>query len=280
MPAPDTDALLGLDEATADACRHLMRTLQAADVPFLVGGAYAFTAFTTIRRRTADFDVFVRRDDLPDALAAVERAGFETHVPYPHWLAKATRPRAGGDGAAFDLIFRSGNGVTEVDDSWLARAPQHRVLGIDARLCPPEELLVTKAFIMERERYDGSDVAHLLRGCAGRLDWERLQVLFGPHWRVLLSHLILFGFIYPGERGRIPDTLMDDLLRRLNDERRAPARDDRLCRGTLLSRAQYLVDVEVWGYRDARVRDPDNAMTERDVAQWTDAIGDDVRKPI
>jgi len=27
---------------------------------------------------------------------------------------------------------------------------------------------------------------------------------FGDAWPVLLSHLILFGFIYPGERGRVP----------------------------------------------------------------------------
>ena len=44
-----------------------------------------------------------------------------------------------------------------------------------------------------------------------------------------------------------------------------------MCRGTLLSRAQYLVDVESWGYRDARL-DPRVAMTEEDIAHWTRAI--------
>ena len=42
---------------------------------------------------------------------------------------------------------------------------------------------------MERERYDGADVAHLFRHCSGLLNWERLVRRFGPHWRVLLSHL-------------------------------------------------------------------------------------------
>jgi hypothetical protein len=30
-------------------------------------------------------------------------------------------------------------------------------------------------------------------------DWSRLLHRMGPNWRVLLSHLVQFGFIYPGE---------------------------------------------------------------------------------
>ena len=35
------------------------------------------------------------------------------------------------------------------------------------------------------------------------------------HWRVLLAHLVLFGFIYPGELARIPTWVMDRLMHRL-----------------------------------------------------------------
>jgi hypothetical protein len=45
------------------------------------------------------------------------------------------------------------------------------VLGVPVRLCPPEEIIWSKAFIMERERYDGADISHLIRACQGRLDW-------------------------------------------------------------------------------------------------------------
>ena len=47
--------------------------------------------------------------------------------------------------------------------------------------------------------------------------------------------------------------------------------DGRACHGTLLSRQQYLVDVDHWGYRDARLG-PEGTMTEADVAIWTAAI--------
>ena len=69
---------------------------------------------------------------------------------------------------------------------------------------------------------------------------------------MLLSHLVLFGFIYPGERALIPSAVMKDLVSRLLAELEVPTRDSKVCQGTLLSRAQYLVDVDEWGYEDAR----------------------------
>jgi len=47
---------------------------------------------------------------------------------------------------------------------------------------------------------------------------------------------------------------------------------DRLCHGTLLSRQQYLVDVQEWGLRDARL-EKRVRMDEKDIAAWTKAIG-------
>jgi hypothetical protein len=124
---------------------------------------------------------------------------------------------------------------------------------------------------MERERYDGADVAHLLHACALRIDWQRLLRRFEPHWRVLLSHLVLFGFIYPGERSLIPRWLMDALTERLRAETEAPPPQTVECGGTLLSREQYLPDVAHHGYDDPRLS-PRSTMTPADVAQWTTAI--------
>ena len=44
-----------------------------------------------------------------------------------------------------------------------------------------------------------------------------------------------------------------------------------MCSGTLLSRAQYLIDIEHWGYRDARLVPP-AVMTDAQVDRWTAAI--------
>jgi hypothetical protein len=243
-----------------------MATLRSSDVPFLVGGAYALCAYTGISRDTKDFDLFVRPTDLERALSCFRAAGFEAEATFPHWLAKA---KCGED--CIDLIFRAGNGLCEVDDSWFARAHEEEVLGERVGVCAPEEVLWMKCYIMERERYDGADVAHLILNCAEQLDWEHLVRRFGADWPVLLSHLVLFGFIYPSERNRIPREVIRSLLERARFALDEPAPSDRICRGTLLSREQYLYDVQERGFRDARLDSASN-MTPHDIAQWTAAI--------
>ncbi len=120
---------------------------------------------------------------------------------------------------------------------------------------------------MERERFDGADIMHLLRARAD-LDWQRLLRRFGPHWRVLFSHLVLFGFVYPSERHRIPERVMSELIARLAGELGESGSTEQLCQGTLISRAQYLMDIEDWGYRDARLI-PSGNMHDKDVSHWT-----------
>ena len=240
-------------------------TLHAAEVPFLIGGAYMVEVSGGVSRSTKDFDLYIRPNHVEVALRALTRAGYKTELTFPHWLAKATY-----DGDMLDLIFRAGNGLCEVDDSWFDRARDDELLGVPVKLCAPEEMIWMKAYIMERERFDGADIAHILRCCASDIDWPHLVRRFGADWRVLLSHLVLFGYIYPGERARIPEAIMENLITRLRGETKT-AGPARLCRGTLLSRQQYLVDVQEWGLQDARL-EPRVQMNEKDIADWTDAI--------
>jgi len=252
---------------TAAFYRRALRLLVDAEVRFLVGGAFAHACFTGIRRSTKDLDLFIRREDF-DRVAALARAeGWRAELTYPHWLAKVY---AGED--FIDLIFNSGNGLTPVDDRWFRNNLCAEVLGVPVLIANMEDGLLSKAFIMERERYDGADVAHLIQANAEHIDWAGLLERFGPHWRVLLAHLSLFGFIYPGERHRVPAWVMDRLVERLAAENRRPPRNDpHVCAGTLLSREQYLHDVEQLGYVDGRLT-PASTMTREDVALWTDAI--------
>lgn len=255
-----------LDPLTTQFYCRALSILNAAGIPFLVGGAYAFERYTGIARHTKDFDLFVRRDDIDRALAAFDAEGFHTELTFPHWLGKA---HCGAD--FIDLIFSSGNGVAPVDEGWFEHAVDAEVFGMKVQLCPVVEIIWQKALIMERERFDGGDVAHLLRGAGEQLDWARLLRRFGENWRVLFAHLILFGYIYPGERTLIPKLVMHELARRLEAETLAAPTGERICRGTIISRAQYLIDVNRWGYVDARLG-PDGTMEPAEVALWTGAI--------
>jgi hypothetical protein len=254
-----------LDPVSRDFYQSAIHYLQQAGVPFLVGGAYSYARHTGLARHTKDFDIFVRQRDFERCLSTLAAAGYSTEITFPHWLGKAYS----GDNC-IDVIFGSGNGVARVDDGWFEHALPGRVVDCDILLCPVEETIWSKSFVMERERFDGGDIAHLIRGAGKVLSWRRLLERFGTHWRVLFSHLVMFGFVYPGERDTIAAWVLDELMCRLRSEMVSGAGADRVCQGTLISRAQYLVDIERWGYADARR--VEGRMEQADIDHWTEAI--------
>jgi hypothetical protein len=258
-----TPSLTDLSTEAQDFYCRSMRILAKHQLPYLVGGAYALTHYTGVVRHTKDFDIFVRPDDCRRVLDAFAAAGYPTDLTFAHWLGKIFH------GEEFiDVIFSSGNGVVKVDDEWFEHAQSAAFLGEPVRVVPVEEMIWSKAYVCERERYDGADINHLLRARGHTLDWPRLLRRFGPHWRLLLSHLVLFGFAYPAERDQVPAEVMDELLGRLRQE--PGAASDKVCQGTLLSRVQYLIDLQEWGYRDARL-DAEAGMSARQAWAWTEA---------
>lgn len=266
MTAPKNASVSG-----EDFYRRILDVLEAGSIEFMVGGAFALRVLAGIERDTKDFDLMLRPRDVERTLQICREAGFHADYAFSHWLAKVHF------GEHFiDLIYRAGNGLCEVDDVWFEHTITRKVFDRPLRICPPEEIIWQKAFIMERERFDGGDVQHLLRSHAETMDWRRLLARFGDDWRVLFSHLVVFGFVYPDEKDRIPRGVMKELTHRLQAESVASKADlakpeALLCQGTLLSRAQYLPDVERWGYRDVRETERVN-MSDREISAWTNAI--------
>ena len=96
------------------------------------------------------------------------RGDFATEVSFPHWLAKAY-----GEDGFIDVIYSSGNGVVQVDQEWFTHACEGEILGVPVKLCAVEEMIWSKGYVQERERFDGADIAHLIR-CRGKtMDWAR-----------------------------------------------------------------------------------------------------------
>jgi hypothetical protein len=257
-----------LDESAQDTNTFYRRTLHVlsdAGVPFLVGGSHAFLHYTGIVRNTKDFDLFLRREDIERAMEALRAAGYRTELTFPHWLGKAWQ-----HDDFVDLVFSSGNGICAVDDGWFEHAVETQVLNMPVKIVPCEELLWQKSFVMERERFDGADINHMLRTRGDQLDWERLLARYGSNWPLLYSYLLFFGFVYPSDASALPPWVLDDLAARHAALRAAPT-EDRVCRGTLVSRAQYLIDIGQYGYADARLA-PRGGMSPEDAIYWTWAI--------
>jgi hypothetical protein len=258
-------------EGTAGFYRRTLHILSDAQVPFLVGGSHAFLRYTGIERDTKDLDLFLRREDLDRALCELADNGYRTEVAFRHWLGKAYYKDD-----FIDLVFSSGNGVARVDEGWFEHAVEEQVLGVPVKLVPAEEFVWQKAFVMERDRFDGADVLHVFHQHAEKLDWDRLLARFAPHREILLAYVVLFSFVYPTERARVPARVVESLREAIGGvgtggDESARANGARVCRGTLLSRAQFLVDIGRWGYQDARIA-PLGNLTPEDAVYWTWAI--------
>jgi hypothetical protein len=224
--------------------KGVLKSLQDADIPFAISGAFAFHKHTGIWRVTKDLDIVIEARWVPNALERLQDMGFETYIQDPVWLAKAVR----GD-YFVDLITALGNAVLVVDAKWIERASPYEIFDVPCHVIGAEELIASKIFVSRRERFDGADVVHLICACGEKLDWRRLQELMEPHWEMLMWSLILFSYVYPSRIGVVPRQLWDDLIRRFDEHVRHP-QSDAPFRGTLIDPNMFAIDVKEWGERD------------------------------
>ncbi len=247
------------DEKTQQFYRDALRTLDDAKLPYVVGGGYAMAFYSGIQRNTKDLDIFMKPGDHERALEVLADAGYRTEYFYPFWIAKAIC----GD-AFMDIIYNSGNGICRVDDDWINNGVPYDLLGYPTRLTPAEEQLWSKAFVMDRDRFDGADVIHLILGRGHEMDWQRLVRRFLTHERVLLAHLMLFGYTYPCDREKIPAWVIPQLLKTVQNE---TAPEAKLCRGANLAHGgSYGTALREWGYIDARLK-PHGPLTQDEINQ-------------
>ena len=61
------------------------------------------------------------------------------------------------------------------------------------RVLAAEELVASKVFVARRERFDGADIAHVIYGTRGKLDWQRILRMVGEHWEICSGSLCFFA---------------------------------------------------------------------------------------
>jgi len=233
-----------LPEKQEALAREVLLTLERERIPYAVAGAFALLQHTGIARATKDLDLFLTAENWSAALTHLKRHGFQCEVCDPVWLAKVHR-----DNFFVDLITGMSNAAVSVEDSWIRNALPASVLGIQTRVLAPEELLVSKLFVTRRERFDGADVAHIIYGTAGDLDWGRILHLVGEHWEMLLWALVLFRYVYPAKTHYVPAVVWQDLLARYLKLVLQPDGQGRF-RGSLIDDNMFAIDVKEWGLDD------------------------------
>ena len=235
--------------------REVLSLLESRSIPYAVAGAFALQAHTGIHRDTKDLDLFLTSDTAQIALALLQTGGFECEVCDPVWLFKAHR-----DGFFVDLITGMSNAVIVVDHSWIQRSKPAVVHDVPTRVLAAEELLASKLYVTRRERFDGVDIAHLIYGTGGNIDWQRVLTLAGDHWEMLFWALILFHYSYPAHTQLVPRELWECLTQRFEASVSHPDPAAKF-RGSLIDDKMFAIDVNEWGldnlmrdYRDRRLR--------------------------
>ncbi|HZJ48348.1 MAG TPA: hypothetical protein VFD97_04845 [Acidimicrobiia bacterium] len=236
-----------IPEEEREKYKRALKALGGAAVPFVISGAYAIYEYTGIYRETKDLDVFVEPNQVIPAMLALREAGFTTRLEQAHWLAKATLGRH-----FVDVIFGMGNGLAFVDHDWYEHSRPAILAANPVRVAPAEELIWHRLFINERHRQDMADIAHLILCVGHKLDWARLVEKTGPHWPLLLSHLLMFTYVYPETADRVPGWVMDTLTEKLKNDAGRERTGEATTRGTLVSRFSFAIDVNEWGMRDLR----------------------------
>ena len=243
-PQPTSSIPVEIPEEQQALFRDVLFLLEEAGIPYAVAGAFALRQHTGICRYTKDLDIFLPPKNAAATLTILQHSGFKCEVRDVVWLAKAHR-----DGFFVDLITGMSNGVLAVDMSWIERAVPAVVFDIKTRVLAPEEILASKLFVIRRERFDGTDIAHIVYGSQGKLDWPRILKLAGEHWELLLWSLILFHYAYPAHGEYVPRDIWEDLLSRFDREIHSPNPYAKF-RGSLIDDSMFAIDVQEWGLDD------------------------------
>ena len=257
-----------IPDVERDIYRRALEALNAAEIPYIVAGAYAIYEHTGIYRQTKDLDLFFEPSAVVPAARALRDAGFVTRLEDAHWLAKATV------GEYFvDLIYGMGNGIALIDEGWIRNSHPSILAATPVRIAPAEELIWHRLFISERHRHDMSDIVHLILCLGDSLDWRRLVDRVGVNWPLLLSQVLMFTYVYPGYKSNIPSWVPEQLMELAREEFAREEEDVDFTRGPMISRFSFTIDVREWGFADprselvheARSRPEIRAIAEADV---------------
>jgi hypothetical protein len=201
IPEPSWSALMPEDEWL-----HYGRVLQAVqecDLPFAVGGGFAFSNYAGKWRDTKDLDLYTLpalRNRFVGLLSAHGFQDYHDTAPYDRaWIYRSCR-----DGLIVDVIWRMANYYAEVDEAWLTSGPKLLLRGLLLPLIPPEELVWAKLFVVQRDRCDWPDILNILENSGHRLDWERLIQRVGPAAPLLGSVLSVYRWLRPQRAARLP----------------------------------------------------------------------------
>src|SRR5436309_5480638 len=172
--------------------------LQAAEVPYLLGGGLACWARGGPRTEH-DVDFFVRPEHAEAALESLARSGMAIERPPEQWLLKAFD----GD-VLIDLIFEP-SGRT-VDDAMFLRAEVRDVDSMRLPVASLEDVLATKLLSLSEQSLDYTSVLEITRALREQIDWADVRdaTAHSPYARAFFTLVEGLEIVPAGDVGDAP----------------------------------------------------------------------------
>lgn len=185
---------------------RVMRLAAERDIPFALGGALAMGAYSDRWRPTKDLDLYIVPEDRERMVQTFCDAGLVDYfdqVGYDRrWIYRGYQ-----DGCIVDAIWAMANQRTIVDRKWLERGRQFDSDGLLIRVLPPEELIWSKLYVMQRDRCDWPDILNILYATSDTLDWHHLLSRMGSDLPLLRGVLSIFFWMCPSCAENLPETV-------------------------------------------------------------------------
>jgi len=199
--------------------QDVLQRAQARGIPLAVGGGFAFSHYARRWRNTKDIDLYVTpsdRDAMIEVLQAAGLADYFEVLPYDrNWIYRSYKtvrsPGRPDDTIIVDIIWQMANYRAQVDEDWLTRGDVVAIHGWPLRMLPPEELMWTKLYIVQRDRCDWGDLLNILYARGPELEWQRFIERLGDDWRILAALVQLFTWACPGRAMALPKQLWKTL---------------------------------------------------------------------
>jgi hypothetical protein len=178
---------------------------RAADeaLEFALGGGLAVGLYTGRPRNTKDLDIYIRPADRERAVEIMADCGLSDYFdkkPYDRaWIYRGAQ-----DDTIVDAIWAMANKRTTVDDVWLTNGAVIQMFDRQIRVIPPEELIWSKLYVLQRDRCDWPDIINLMCASGPHLDWGHLAKRVAEDLPLLKAVLSVVSWVSPQHALSIP----------------------------------------------------------------------------
>jgi len=186
--------------------QKVVRKARARGIEFAFGGAFALATYTGKWRDTKDMDLYVMPQDRDRMKAVMDEVGLTDYFPVKDYDRSWIYRAHAGD-VIVDTIWAMANHRTDVDRDWLTRGPLVAFGSERVRVVPPEELIWSKLYVMQRDRCDWPDVLNILQAIGPQLDWPRLMRRLADDTSLLDGVLSAFRWLSPERAAELPSWL-------------------------------------------------------------------------